>query len=166
MKKYFLFLFLSVVACKSQPETITEKFQAKVIGIKDGDSIVVLFDGKSLIIRLDHVDCPEIRNSQPFGRAAKKFTSDFCYGQKVTVLNHKKFDRYHRLVAVIINERGENLNKELVKAGLAWHFKRYSKVAEYDSLEADARRHRRGLWQDKNPIAPWDWRRGKNQIRQ
>lgn len=160
VRKIFLLLLLSVIACNQQSGTVTKSFQAKVISVKDGDTIVVLKDGKQIIIRLNHVDCPEIRNSQPFGRAAKRFTSDFCFGQMVTVINENKFDRYHRLIAVIINERGGNLNKELVKAGLAWHFKRYSHAAEYDSLEANARQHRRGLWQDKNPIPPWNWRNG------
>lgn len=162
LKNLLVVFFLSFVACNSKSaEKIAEEFKAKVVAVKDGDTIVVLFKGKQIKIRLDHVDCPEIRNSQPFGRAAKNFTSDLCFGQMVTVLNKKKFDRYSRLIAVIINEEGKNLNKELLQAGYAWHFKRYSSDAEYDTLEMDARHHRRGLWQDKNPIAPWNWRKQK-----
>jgi endonuclease YncB( thermonuclease family) len=52
------------------------------------------------------------------------------------------------------------LNEELLKAGLAWHFKRYSDDGNLQSMEDQARANKIGLWQDNNPISPWDWRRG------
>jgi endonuclease YncB( thermonuclease family) len=52
-----------------------------------------------------------------------------------------------------------NLNKELVKNGLAWHFKKYSKDNSYAVLENEARASKVGLWADNNPIAPWTWRK-------
>ena len=52
-----------------------------------------------------------------------------------------------------------NINKELVKNGLAWHFKKYSSDVEYAKLERQARKSKVGLWKEKNPIAPWDWRK-------
>ncbi len=112
-----------------------------------------------MTIRFAHVDCPEIRKGQPFGQAAKKFTSELCFGQIVTVINEGKYDRYKRLIAVIINEENENVNKELVKAGLAWHFIKYSNDTSYDDLELTARQNKVGLWADENPTPPWDWRK-------
>ena len=55
----------------------------------------------------------------------------------------------------------QNLGKELVRNGLAWHFKRYSKSENYADLEAAARKKKIGLWRDKDPIAPWNWRKSK-----
>lgn len=72
-----------------------------------------------------------------------------------------KHDRYKRLIAEIILENGENLNKELVKSGLAWHFKRHSKNEEYAQLEIEARNQKVGIRSEPNPIAPWEWRRSK-----
>lgn len=129
----------------------------KVIGVKDGDTVVLLLDGKEQTVRLAHIDCPE--KNQPFGKKAKQFASDLCFEKYVT-LNHKnKLDRNQRLIAEIILDNGQNLNKELVRAGLAWHFKKYSKEIEYSELENEARETKIGLWSEPNPIAPWDWRK-------
>jgi endonuclease YncB( thermonuclease family) len=105
------------------------------------------------------VDCPEVKKHQPFGQNAKRFTSNICFGKIVTVQNEGKFDRFKRLIAIIINGRNENLNKELVKAGLAWHFLKYSNDLAYHKLEAIARKNKTGLWADENPIPPWNWRK-------
>lgn len=155
-KIFFLFLLLS---CSNHSKEIGNQITGKVIAVKDGDTIEILFDGKPLTIRFAHVDCPEIKKGQPFGQAAKKFTSDLCFGQTVTVINEGKYDRYKRLIAVIINENNENVNKELIKAGLAWHFKKYSTDTSYDDIELTARQNKIGLWADDNPTPPWDWRK-------
>ena len=159
--KIALVFFFILFSCKGQEtqSKIPNHFRAKVIGVKDGDTIEVLYQNKPITIRFAHVDCPEIKKHQPFGQAAKKFTSDICFGQIVTVENNGEFDRYNRLIAVIFNDRNENVNKELVKAGLAWHFSKYSTDKSYDDLEFVARHNRKGLWADENPIPPWDWRK-------
>jgi micrococcal nuclease len=132
-------------------------FGFKVIGIKDGDTFVVLIDGEEQVVRLEHIDCPE--KKQPFGTKAKQFASDLCFGQFVH-LNHKnKYDRNKRLLAEIILLNGININKELVNNGLAWHFKRYSDNQEYADLEKIARQNKIGIWSDTNPTPPWDWRK-------
>jgi endonuclease YncB( thermonuclease family) len=154
-----LLLFTFIFSCTSSVKEISRTLTAKVIAVKDGDTIEIFYEGKPLAIRFAHVDCPEIRKSQPFGKAAKLFTSDHCFGQTVTVINEGKFDRYKRLIAVVVNEKHQNVNKELVKAGLAWHFVRYSTDATYAELEREARKNKIGLWQDLNPTAPWEWRK-------
>ena len=155
-KIFFLFLLFS---CSNKTKEIAKSITGKVIAVKDGDTIEILYDGKPLTIRFAHVDCPEIKKGQPFGQAAKQFTSDLCFGQNVTVINEGKYDRYKRLIGVIINEKNENVNKELVKSGFAWHFKKYSTDTSYDDLELTARQNKIGLWVDDNPTPPWDWRK-------
>lgn len=49
----------------------------------------------------------------------------------------------------------------MIKQGMAWHYKKYSSDPVYAKLESEARNNRVGLWQDKNPIAPWLWRENK-----
>ena len=49
----------------------------------------------------------------------------------------------------------------MLKQGMAWHYKKYSKDLDYAKLETEARKNRVGLWQDRNPIAPWLWREKK-----
>lgn len=134
-------------------------FDAKVVGVKDGDTIVVLLDGNvQETIRLAHVDCPE--KKQAFGMRAKQFASDFCFGKTVKIIETARRDRSGRMIALVyVNNKC--LNQALVSNGLAWHFKKYSKDMSYDVLEQKARVAKIGLWLDPNPIAPWDWRKIK-----
>lgn len=136
--------------------SVPDNFDAKVVGIKDGDTYSVLYQGVEHTIRLAHIDCPE--KKQAFGAAAKKFASDLCFGKMVTVKSNGKTDRNHRILGEIYLGT-KNVNKELVKNGLAWHYKKYSSDEEYARLELQARSAKVGLWSDANPIAPWDWRK-------
>src|SRR5690606_35698833 len=97
---------------------IESKKAYKVIGIKDGDTFVLLMNGKEQVVRLAHIDCPE--KKQPFGSKAKQFASDACFGKQVTLIHNNSYDRNKRLIAEVILKDGRNLNKELVKNGLAW----------------------------------------------
>ena len=136
----------------------SQKITAKVVGVKDGDTFVVLHEKKEIVVRLEHIDAPE--KNQPFGTKAKQFASDFCFGKTVVVIGNGKKDRNGRWIGEIFY-KNQNLGKELVRNGLAWHFKRYSKNENYADLEMDARKKKRGLWQEKEPIAPWEWRKFK-----
>jgi endonuclease YncB( thermonuclease family) len=63
------------------------------------------------------------------------------------------------LVAVVFVGR-TNVNLELVRRGLAWHYTRYSSDRQLAAAERSARAARLGLWADAHPIPPWDWRHG------
>ncbi|MDR6969293.1 endonuclease YncB(thermonuclease family) [Flavobacterium arsenatis] len=153
----FLFLFLY------NPETSLEKktpitFEAKVTAIKDGDTFKVFADGKETTIRLAHVDCPE--KKQPFSNNAKQLASDLCFGKTVKVVSDGTVDRYKRLIAEIYVGK-KCVNQQLVQNGMAWHYKKYSKSTHYANLEILARKNKVGLWADKEPMAPWEWRKNK-----
>ena len=130
-------------------------FTANVVGVKDGDTIVVLRDKEQIVIRLQGVDAPE--KTQAFGQKAKELTSDMVAGKDVTGRPVAK-DRYGRTVA-FIDIGGHSLNEALVEAGLAWHYRQYDKTKRLDDLESAARDAKRGLWADANPTAPWEFRR-------
>lgn len=132
-------------------------FEGKVISIKDGDTFEILVDGQPEKVRLAEIDCPE--KQQPFGNNARQYASDLCFGQTVKVTSTGKRDRYKRVVGTITTQEDVNVNKEMVKAGLAWHYKRYSKNDTLDFLEDKAREGKVGLWKDNNPIEPWNWRK-------
>lgn len=117
----------------------------------------MLLDNKTTVkIRLASIDCPE--RKQPFSAVATKFISDAIFSRRVKVFVDSK-DRYGRSIGRVYYD-GKNVNKELLKAGLAWHFKRYSQDVKLQAMEDQARAEKVGLWKDKNPIPPWDWRRG------
>jgi micrococcal nuclease len=54
-----------------------------------------------------------------------------------------------------------DLNKALLKAGLAWHDKQYSRDPELAKLEFEARSKKVGLWKELDQVAPWEWRKMK-----
>lgn len=132
----------------------------KVIGVTDGDTMEMLIEGKTYKIRLAHIDAPE--KKQAFGAKAKQHLSDLCYGKNATMAV-TDIDRYNRNVAVVTLKDGTNVNKEMVKAGFAWWYYDYSKDVTYQKLEKEARNAKRGLWADKNPVAPWKWRKPSDQ---
>ena len=136
-----------------------KSFTGKVVAIKDGDTFEVLYQGKATVIILAHIDCPE--RSQPYGKQAKQFAAAICFGKEVRVVASNQKDRYKRLIAEIYVNDTINVNKELVKAGWAWHFKQYSNDSSYYRLEQMARKNKAGLWQDKNASPPWLWRKPK-----
>lgn len=127
--------------------------EGKVTGLKDGDTYKVSYNGSEQKIRLAPIDCPE--KKQPLGSKAKQFASDICFGKKVVKSEEKK-DRYNRIIAEIMLQDDTNVNKELVKNGLAWHFKKYSDNQEYAELEIFAVDKQIGIWSEQNSTAPWD----------
>ena len=81
-------------------------------------------------------------------------------------MEYDKNDRYGRILGKVLLD-GEDMNLEQVKAGLAWHYKKYQgeqtlddRVA-YSDAEMDARRHSRGLWGDPDPVPPGFYRQAK-----
>jgi endonuclease YncB( thermonuclease family) len=132
------------------------EFRSRVIGVRDGDTITVLHEGRPEVIRLGGIDAPEKR--QPFGQRAKQFAADLAFGRTVTV-HPRDRDRYGRTVAEVILPDGRSLNRELVRVGYAWWFRRYSTDPRLAALEAEARAARLGLWADPRPVPPWQWRR-------
>lgn len=162
IRLFLCLLFLCVSTSCRQSELVTSAihdlrystFSAHVTRIIDGDTMEVLYEGRAVRIRLAHIDCPENISSQPFGKLAKQALSHLCNDKSVMVIS-AGYDRYGRLLAEVKNDKGLVVNEEMVRKGMAWHFKRYSKNTTYAHLEYEARQLRVGLWAEKNPSAPW-----------
>ena len=133
-------------------------WEGKVVGVTDGDTIRVLKDGVEVKIRLASIDCPE--KGQPYSQVARKFTAGLVAGKIVKVWPTDT-DRYGRTVAFVF-VGSTDLNKELLKAGLAWHYKQYSRDPELAKLEFEAQGKKVGLWVEPGAVAPWEWRKLKN----
>ena len=131
-----------------------------VARIVDGDTIDLLHAGGRDRIRLYGIDCPEL--GQPFGAEATAFTRRLApVGQPVSV--HVRFalrDSFNRLRGEVLLPDGASLAYELLKAGLAWHFRPHDAADPMlPHLEEKARGERKGLWADPNAIRPSVWRR-------
>lgn len=158
MIKIYLSLFF---ICQANLAICQTVLTGKVIRIADGDTITILdADNTQIKVRLYGIDCPE--SHQDFGTVARKFTADHCFRKTVKV-EVKDIDRYGRTVGVVMLSDSINLNKELLNAGLAWHYKYFDKSEDFANAEAQARDKKVGLWSMKNPIAPWEFRRAKQQ---
>jgi len=131
-------------------------FEAPVVAVSDGDTIVVRYAGKNLRVRLAEIDCPELK--QPFGHAARAFTAQLVL-DKIVRIEPKTVDDYDRVVARVKTSDGKDLGEELLRNGLAWWYSRYSRDRRLRALEAEARQAKRGLWADPDPIPPWLYRR-------
>jgi endonuclease YncB( thermonuclease family) len=132
-----------------------------VLGVTDGDTIKVMGAHKKPVkIRLYGIDTPE--RGQAFSKRAKQFTSDMVFG-KIVDVHQMDTDRYGRTVALVSVDK-QLLNKELVKAGLAWVYDRYCSepiCESWRSFQLRARMDKRGLWAEPKPVPPWEFRRKK-----
>lgn len=158
MQDFYSFLLLFgllvlIICC----EPLGPSYEGKVVKVKDGDSIVLLEDKKQVEIRMAHIDAPEY--NQPYGRKAKEHLANLLAGADVTYKIYEDRDRYGRIVAVVYVNDSINVNKAMVEAGYAWHFKKYSNNFTYGTLERKARLNKAGLWVEPDPIAPWVYRK-------
>lgn len=155
MKKHTILLLFILSSTTIFSQTT---LSAKVVGVKDGDTVVVLDSlNYQTTLRLAEVDCPE--KNQPFGTKAKQFTSDQIYLKKIKYIVTDT-DRYGRSIAMIYYDNDNKyLSAEIIKAGMGWHYKRYSTSIELANFELKAKKEKKGLWVDNNPINPSDWRK-------
>jgi len=148
-----------VLALGTGPANASERarFEGKVVGIADGDTLTVQTQqGRRVRVRLAGIDAPEGR--QPWGSRSTDLLGHLAYGKQaeVSVIN---LDRYGRSVARV--QIGTTyVNREMVRQGGAWAYRKYLTEPTFLSLEAEARSARAGLWAlpPDQTMAPWAWR--------
>lgn len=142
------------------PNSSGIKFSGEVTRVVDGDTIYISTDEGQVKIRLLGIDCPE--KDQSYGDKATQFAYDMVMGEIITAVAEEGnvYDRYGRFLGNVLLEDGRSLNEELVRTGLAWHYKQYSDDPVLAELEEKAEEEKKGLWSEENPIPPWEWRRG------
>ena len=132
----------------------------KVIRIIDGDTFHGLTnDNMDVKFRIYAIDAPE--KAQDFGTKSRQYLSDLIFGKKVGIKVQSKQDRYGRPIVWVYTDDGKDISAEMLKAGMAWHYKQYSKDEKYAELENQARNGKIGLWTDKNLVAPWEFRKSR-----
>ena len=112
-------------------------------------------------IRLQGIDAPE--RTMPFSQVSRRNLKELVDNKKV-YFDPQKLDRHGRTVAVVYLQDGTDVCLEQLRAGLAWHFKRYEyeqapdERAAYSAAEAIAKAARKGLWREDSPTPPWEFR--------
>jgi micrococcal nuclease len=166
-------LFVASVSYSGEAETI----RGTVTHVRDGDTLVLRSGtGTKLEIRLANIDSPETRKvigkdagrtvieGQPFADSARRALASKVLFRRVRV-EVDDMDRYGRSVGVVYCE-GRNVNMEMVEGGWAWAYvNRFARpqIGDYVDAERQARSTRAGLWRQKNPEPPWEFRRDTKQ---
>ncbi len=151
---WFILFFVAVSASAAEPK-FSYSFNGTVLDVLEGDLLSILHQGKRIKVRLSDIDCPEV--DQAFYNEAMKFSAILVYSGPVRI-DVKELDEQGRAVGeVVLLDKRLNLNKELVKAGLAWWQWKKSDDSSYGELEVIAREMKIGLWKDKNPTPPWEF---------
>ena len=152
-----LALLLALCTAASGAELV-----GRVVSVHDGDTATVLDAGHTQHkIRLAGIDAPELH--QAFGRVSQRHLSNAIQG-KTVVVHWTKHDKYGRIVGTILLD-DHDVNLDQMRAGLAWHYKRYEREqlpaerVTYANAETEAHATHLGLWQDANPVPPWDYRK-------
>lgn len=128
----------------------------KVTHINDGDTIVVLADGRKETVRMIGVDTPETKDPrkpvQCFGQAASDHTKQIIGAAGQVRLEadpaNSDRDKYSRLLRYVYLPDGTLYNATLIKDGygFAYTIFPYTKLDEFRTYESDARKAGRGLW--------------------
>ncbi len=147
-----------------------------VVEVLDGDTIKIKHTGggkagKEDIHCLRGAAAPHL--DQPFGKQARDRLKELAVAGKEITHSGPVGRPYKKLSAVRFRSEKGNLAVTMVTEGLAWvieseledkHAKPGSSrklIDEADALlkaQEEARKAKRGLWADENPIAPWEWR--------
>jgi micrococcal nuclease len=119
----------------------------------DGDTIVILQDGRKETVRYIGIDAPESvhprRGMEPFGKAASDFNRSLVGGREVRLeFDVEPRDHYGRLLAYVYLD-SLFVNAELVLAGYAQLMTIPPNVRHVDlfrRLQREARENNCGLW--------------------
>lgn len=133
-----------------------EEFDAPVIAVLDGDTVMVLHNGQKLKVRLANIDAPELE--QAYGKESRQALAEQVLKKQVRV-KRKATDAYGRMIADI-SVGGQSINEAQLRKGMAWEYSHFHRDQRYVSLSQQARQSRRGLWaQSAAPMEPEKWRK-------
>jgi endonuclease YncB( thermonuclease family) len=133
-------------------------WEASVSYVVDGDSIWVraAAGGRRVRLRLDGIDAPEI--CQRFGREARQALQAKLLNQRVRVTVWT-YDRYGRAIARVTRvDDGVDAAAQMVSEGWAWTDQFRGRPGKYQRQQDAAQRQRIGLFADRAPELPRDFR--------
>jgi endonuclease YncB( thermonuclease family) len=166
-----LVVLLSLFLFVASSHAAASVLEGTVVKIADGDTITVLDSNKEQHrIRIAGIDAPE--KKQAFGNASGKRLGELVARKEVRV-EFNKHDRYGRIIGKVWVKPpdcptcGMTLDVGLaqITTGMAWWYRKYANEqspedqGRYEFAEQEAKAKKVGLWQDKNPQSPWEFRR-------
>ncbi len=163
--------FLSAALCTiliSGPLSCSSRtpLQNEVVRVTDGDTVVIASadSKKNITCRLYGIDSPETpkrdRKGQPYAKEAGKELRQLILGQRVDMVTTG--EKTHGREVCIIKKDGMDINLEMVRRGYAWAYRKHLKspyASEYIEAENKAREQKLGIWQEDNPLPPWEFKK-------
>ena len=152
-------LLLSLLLLTTPAAAVT-RFEAQVVRVKDGDSLLVERKDVKRVseIRMAGIDAPEL--AQPWGIQARTAMRRLVLGKQVVIEVTDK-DRYGRLVGRVWQGR-TYVNAAMTRSGDAWAFDRYLTDDAIRAGQEEARKAGRGIWslppEQRLPPATWRMR--------
>lgn len=138
-----------------------DTFTGRVVRVADGDTITVLDESnRQHKVRLQGIDAPE--KGQAFGTVSRQHLASLVAGKQVAV-EWRKRDKYGRVVGKVL-QTSTDAGLQQVRAGMAWHYKRFQHEQltvdreGYAEAEQYARGKAIGLWVEPGATPPWEWR--------
>lgn len=157
---------LLFTACLLAVPAWADPLRGVVIVVIDGDTVLFRPDPQSarsrtfLKLRLADIDAPE--NDQAGGKAATRTLASLVLKQPVDV-HIVATDVYDRKIAQLTHGALQ-VNAEMVRLGQAWVALRGRDNPALGGALDEARRAKRGIWSDADPVPPWVWRREKGSL--
>lgn len=168
MSWYFPILLLFTATLQAQPQML------QVVDVEDGDTLLVVINGKQERLQLAGIDAPEesenaklkrdleqsglsLERLLGLGRAATSHLLSLVkVGDQLQVIGSlMKRDRYGRITAQVRDWQGRALSEQMVQDGYAAALRRHAPDGELKSrliaLEERAFNARKGLWDEQRP---------------
>jgi micrococcal nuclease len=163
---FMLALTCALTACVGSEQPPTQPLPRErpssismILSVSDGDTLYAVVNGIPEKIRLTGIDCP--KHDQPFAKEAMQLAKQLALEKAVRITELGR-DKYHRLLGEVVLPDGRMLNRELVREGFCWWYRKYAPGdTVLEGLEKYAREERKGLWVDPRPVPPWEWQKRK-----
>ncbi|HEY2867798.1 MAG TPA: thermonuclease family protein [Pyrinomonadaceae bacterium] len=136
------------------------RVRGNVLAIEDSDRVkVAADDGNVYSVTLLGVDAPD--ENQNYFKKARKRLSELVNGKEVTVMLRTN-EQNEAFATIFVG--GDDIGLHLIRDGLAWFSPSRAATQNdadqdrYKEAEASAKTAKQGLWDDKEPVAPWTFR--------
>ena len=152
-------VFLCVFLCNYIAVVNASSLFGKVIEVNSGDVITIFNLNRPVRVKLLGVDAPEM--DQNFGDVAKKHLADLVYDKSV-IVEYAGIAADSSLTGRVLLGSAD-IGAQMIRDGAAWvdpgtqHRLSATDREVYQQSEQAARGERRGLWQQENPLAPWEF---------
>jgi len=129
---------------------------SSAVKVIDGDTVVI----QGVKVRMACIDAPEM--AQPRGISAKNELHSLI-GKGIPQVVRLDTDRFGRVLGILYLNN-QNLNVEMVRRGYAFVYPRYLSTCpllvqnQLINSEAQAKKLKKGIWQDVQPLFPWIFR--------